>query len=472
MSMKLSQYKDGTNTQYYFKIRDLEKRLGSERRARTKAEDELARLENKLREAEKKIKGLEEENEQLKECRKTYAKMLFKGKTKTVGTPKRGRKKGYTGVSRISPSEEKITEEIDVTLKECPHCESAFSGCKRKYERIVENIVIRPQPIITKYWIHQYECENCGKASSAKSKNIIGHSPFGRTVFATVLFYRFRMKTPIEKIVEALKDIHGLTISTGGVQNLLYQAAALFGEKYEELIQLLRDGAIMNADETGWRVNGEQWWTWIWRNDKVTVYTTEKSRGREIPLKMLRTFSGILGRDGLGSYDKIDTPQQICWVHLLRKAHEYCAREHATQEMVMLKDTLKTCYRRMARWHKKKHATKERLLYHNTQKLIFIELWKNREWKEEDAQVFIKEWITQHQERLVAFLKHKDASPHNNAAERDVRPMVIFRKITGGSKSERGIKATDSNMSTIETWAKKGLSIIQEIPVFGLSLET
>ena len=462
--------KDRTATIYYFKIKDLEKKLRRERKGRENAEAELEKALEEIEKLKKKQRELEDENENLKECRKTYAKMLFKGKTKKVNEPKRGQKKGHAGISRIKPEEENIQNEVDVTLSECPECGEALKGCKRRYERIIEDIIVKPEKDITRYCIHQYECRNCNAAVSAKSKNIIGQSPFGRRLFAVVLFYKYRMKSPLSKIRESLREIHGFEISEGGLQNVLYQASVQFGQKYEELKQLIKDGKIAYADETGWRVNGENWWTWLWANDRATVFTTENTRGQGIPEKMLKTFKGLLNRDGCGSYDIVDTDQQICWVHMLRRSHDYCERNNATGEMILLKDALKTIYRRMNRWHKKEHTKEERAEYHDRQKRMMINLWKKRKWKEEDADTFIKAWLIRHQDRLVTFLKYPDSRPENNYAERAVRPMVILRKITGGSKSERGIKATDINMSIIETWAKQGLSVMQEIPVFGLSL--
>ncbi|MBU0705686.1 IS66 family transposase [Patescibacteria group bacterium] len=462
--------KDKTATLYYFRIIDLERLLGKERNGRKRAETEAEELKRKLREAEEKIKRLEEENENLKECRKTYTRMLFKGNTKKMSSPRRGQKKGHPGISRRKPGENLIRKETDVTLSVCTECGSVLGGCKRRYERVIEDIVIQPETEVIRYRIHQYECGNCGKSLSARSSGIIGQSPFGRRVFAAVIFYRYRMKTPLKKIAEALREIHGLKISEAGIQNLLYQASVQFGEKYEELRQLITDGNMINADETGWRVNGENWWTWIWSNDKATVYTTERTRGRGIPQKMLKTFKGLLNRDGCDSYNIVNTAQQICWVHLLRKAHEYCARDRVSREMILLKDTLKACYRKMRRWHRGKHTEEERYVFHSRMRQMFISLRKEREWKSGDAAVFIREWLMQHQDRLTTFLKYAYASPHNNAAERDLRPLVVFRKITGGSKSEKGIKATDINMSIIETWTKQKLSVIQQIPVFGLSL--
>jgi transposase len=470
--MKMPEKISNLATQYFLMIRGLQKRLRQSEKARASAEKELEEAREKIDKLEKEKNELQEENDNLKECRKTYARMLFKGKTKQVNEPKRGQKKGHVGVSRKKPAEEEIQMEVDVELVACTKCGTNFSGCKRIYEHVTEDIVIQPKREIVKYWIHQYECKKCGEKVSAKSPNIIGQSPFGRKIFAAVLLYRDRMKTPLKKIVECLKEIHGFEVSEGGIQNLLYQAAVQFGEKYEQLKQLVVDGEIINADETGWRVNGENWWTWLWSNDKVTVYTTENTRGHGIPEKMLKNFKGLLTRDGCDSYNGVESDQQICWVHMLRKAHEYCERDKASPEMILLKDTLKCCYKRMMKWHRKDHSWEERQEYHTRMKQLFMNLAKQRQWKAKDAKTFVKEWLIQHENHLVTFLKYPRSRPENNDAERSVRPMVIFRKITGGSKSEKGIRATDINMSIIETWKKQKLSIINQLPVFGFNLYT
>ncbi len=70
----------------------------------------------------------------------------------------------------------------------------------------------------------------------------------------------------------------------------------------------------------------------------------------------------------------------------------------------------------------------------------------------------------------ITFLKYKYGKAGNNTAERAIRPFTVFRKISGGSKSEVGAKITSINMSIIEIWAKQGLSIMNDLPVFGLNL--
>ena len=109
---------------------------------------------------------------------------------------------------------------------------------------------------------------------------------------------------------------------------------------------------------------------------------------------------------------------------------------------------------------------KQRLAYHNKMKLYFIKLQKKK-YKSKDAKSFIKNWIILHQDRLVNYLKYPEANWENNKAERDLRSLVVIRKISWWSKSEKWAKITAINMSIVETWVKQWLSIINDLPTFG-----
>jgi transposase len=59
---------------------------------------------------------------------------------------------------------------------------------------------------------------------------------------------------------------------------------------------------------------------------------------------------------------------------------------------------------------------------------------------------------------LLRFLEDPSVSPTNNTAERALRPAVIARKLSAGSKSERGALAFSSFKSVIETGKLSGVS--------------
>jgi len=50
-----------------------------------------------------------------------------------------------------------------------------------------------------------------------------------------------------------------------------------------------------------------------------------------------------------------------------------------------------------------------------------------------------------------------------NAAERAIRPMVLTRKISGGSKTPNGARIHAVNMSVIETIVKRKLPLLNTL---------
>ena len=59
---------------------------------------------------------------------------------------------------------------------------------------------------------------------------------------------------------------------------------------------------------------------------------------------------------------------------------------------------------------------------------------------------------------LLRFLENPVVSPTNNAAERALRGAVIARKLSAGSKSERGALAFSAFKSVIESGKCSGVS--------------
>jgi transposase len=59
---------------------------------------------------------------------------------------------------------------------------------------------------------------------------------------------------------------------------------------------------------------------------------------------------------------------------------------------------------------------------------------------------------------LFVFVAVPGVPAHNNLAERSVRPLVIARKISGGSRSPNGSQARMALFSLFGSWAAQGLN--------------
>ena len=57
---------------------------------------------------------------------------------------------------------------------------------------------------------------------------------------------------------------------------------------------------------------------------------------------------------------------------------------------------------------------------------------------------------------MFTFVEHTSGPADNNAAERAIRPAVIYRKVTGGSRSPQGSQTTAVLLSLVGTWTLRG----------------
>ena len=81
---------------------------------------------------------------------------------------------------------------------------------------------------------------------------------------------------------------------------------------------------------------------------------------------------------------------------------------------------------------------------------------RHRVLKDEDNQRLLDGIGLQHDRgRILLFLHDPTIEPTNNRGERSLRPAVIVRKLSHGSKNERGAEACAGFTSVIQTAAKK-----------------
>jgi transposase len=68
-----------------------------------------------------------------------------------------------------------------------------------------------------------------------------------------------------------------------------------------------------------------------------------------------------------------------------------------------------------------------------------------------------------HRDRLYVFLHRPDVEPTNNSSERDLRPAVIHRKVTGGYRSAWGTEASAVFTSILITVRKRGENLLDAL---------
>lgn len=425
-----------------------------------KLEELLKERDRLIAELEKQRDFLSEDIEEMKRQRDVYRGMVYKPgkkksssdssekKKKTMGAPK-----GHKGYGKKKP--ENIDHEVRATLTHCPCCHTELEDAKATVNHTITDLPhwVLMQPIVTQYHIERQWCQKCKKEVHATPKGVIPGSRFGSNLITMVLVWKYRFREPLNKIVEKLNAFYGLSLSEGALVGMLQRAKEWLGDDYEKLIIEIRGAPIKHADETGWRISGENGWAWVFLSKQSVYYTIEETRGKGIPEEKLKGATGVLIRDDYGGYTKLPIIQQSCWAHLLRKSHEGVEGDNPSDEIRQLHKKLKTLYTLLLEDLLKPFCQKDRETWYQ-EYLVDIRKIIDTTYQSKDAKK-IQTRIRHQEKNLITALLYPDVVLTNNDAERAIRPLVITRKISGGSRSTNGAKTHAVNMSIIETINKR-----------------
>jgi len=430
-------------------------------------EKELAEKERLIAEREKRIKELEDENQRLKGTQKKLREIVFKPEEQQEEENRRGAKDGHRGFFRRKPRSEDITERKTVRLHHCPQCQGDLGAPHGWRSRTSIDLPPPQKPSIIEWRMARYHCTGCGHWVQGQPDGLFGKSPFGINLIMKVLDMKYRGKDTDAYIQESLRRWHGIDLSDGGIHAILDHAARLFGLSYEAIKQALRDGKLVQADETGWRVEGENWYAWAFLNEKVTLYQIENTRGGGVPEETLKGFHGTLLTDAYQGYNTVeDVERALCGVHFLRHTHDDLAEADGASAEAKEFHKQMTWFFRVARKKKKRcRNDEERLALRRSMQRALERYWKNVTYEDPLVEATRTWWLEKRGDQLLTFLKYEGVPWDNNAAERAVRPMVRRRKITGGSRSQRGAEREAINMSCITTLLKQGKDLFREVPI-------
>src|SRR5690606_27489421 len=196
-----------------------------------------------------------------------------------------------------------------------------------RHRRIVEDL-IQTTVETTCYHTQSGQCLHCRRRVESRDPkqppaSNLPHGQLGLNALATAAILRVRHRLPFRQIAQVLKDLPGLQISAAGLVKQIKRLARWLDGKYRELIQRMRASPHVHVDETGWRIDGRNFWLWAFTDPTFTLYHVDESRGGKVPLKLLgQAYGGTVVADFYSAYNQLTAPKQRCLVHLLREVKE------------------------------------------------------------------------------------------------------------------------------------------------------
>jgi transposase len=429
-------------------------------RAHQTQKHKAEQFQEQLKDQEQRMKELQKENEHLKgeleqvtKTKQRYQVALFDHGN--FRHPSRQNKKtkggqpGHADTNREAHPEPHPFETERLFAPVCGQCGQALARVKATRHKALVDLVLQPQVIKLLIESERQWCGHCKREVTARDGRSLPFTEYGLNTFLVVLILRFTSHASLATIASVLEISHGLVISKAAICRLLAQAKRYLKGQYDQLIAQVRAGAVMYNDETGWLVNGQNAWLWIMVNEEVTVYFAAESRGKGIAQELYGDSQACSMHDGLASYTNA-LPQEkhlYCWAHLLRFAHEETVMEPEGSQARWLTEQLVKVYHLKNELSASGATKLEARLRAELDTLLAVP-------SEHAGVQHIQARLPEHQDGLIrALLVTPDGT--NNLAERELRPMVISRRISNGSNTFTGMETSAILASLVQTAGKQ-----------------
>ena len=350
-------------------------------------------------------------------------------------------------------------------LERCPACAYRLSGESLDYSREVIELP-PPQPVeVIEHQVVKRWCPHCERWHSPRldlTGQVFGQGRIGVRVAALVAYLRTTLRLPVRQVQQYLATLHDLHLSVGEIVELAHAVRHQLQGQADQLLVAVRAQVAVHQDETGWRENGANGYIWTTASagpQAIRHYAYSPSRGHQVPLRLLGAgFGGVLISDYYAAYNLIPGRHQRCWVHLLRDLHDLKDAQAAHPDVSTWAAAVRQLYDAAVTWLADEHSPEERRHHYTA---LFQQAWQlGQQYAAvtEHPCATLAKRLLRHQDELFQFVLQPGVPADNNLAERSLRPLVIMRKISGGTRSAEGSQTRLTLASLLGTWQARGLN--------------
>ena len=354
------------------------------------------------------------------------------------------------------------TEIVQHAVETCPDCGRRLSGGwlhKRRQVIEIPEVTVR----VIEHQAIARKCGVCGKTHVPKMSlegQVIGKMRIGIRAMSLVAQLATVCRMPVAQIQGLLNTVYKLRLSAGEISAILQRTARIGEEQYGRLRDEIRGSPVVNADETGWREDGVNSYIWSFSTPIVRYFVHNISRAAEVAKGVLgEDFKGKLVCDFYSAYGVLDAVCQRCWVHLLRDLKKLKEAHPDKPDVAEWTQHITDVYERAKSFEGdtlRQRVKAKMILERKLMSLALPYLGSNK------PQRILAQRIEKHLAELFVFVEDPRVPSDNNAAERSVRPSVIARKISGGTRSENGSRTKTILMSLFGTWNLRGMDSFTE----------
>jgi len=381
---------------------------------------------------------------------------------------RRGGQPGHPGHHRLLLGEERVDRLVLVTPDACRGCGTALPVEGRADDLADERVqVVDLPPVraeVTEYRLAARRCGSCGTCTRAARPAEAGVGAFGPRLQAVAALLVGRYRLSRREAVACLAELGEVELSVGALARLEQATSTALEPVVEEVAAAIRQVAVANLDETGWWQGKTRSWLWTVVTETLTLFRLDPSRGKAVVQALLGTdWVGIVGSDRYSAYRYLPLDRrQVCWAHLIRDFRKIAAyNQHQRPFGTRLLDLSTRIF--MA-WYRFRDGAIDRPTLLGELAPLQAALRQTLEDGLDPPHAVVAgalcgnlldSWSA-----LWTFAHVDGVEPTNNAAERALRPAVLWRKGSFGTQSDSGSRFAERILTVAASCKQQGRGLL------------
>ena len=435
--------------------------LVAERARSAELEERIAKLEKQLA---KLLELLGQDSSNSNKPPSSDPPTAKQAKKKPKGR-RRGGQKGHRGSRRELLPPERVDEVVDLFPTECESCWKPLPQVPDKFPKRYQLTELKPLAVHTTEWRrHAVVCPCCDYKTRAKyDPDVIPRLSFGPRLMAVTALLTGVYHLSRRQTVRLLRELLGVRMSLGSVSAIEKRVSEAVEPAVDEAMESARGAAVKHTDGTTWLRAGTLLSLWVVATTAVTVFKVLPN-GQKATLRddLFGRVRGILVSDRATALKFwAMRRRQICWAHLIRKFVSYSERDGPAGKLG--EELLEYTSLMFEYWSLFGEGQLSRAIFIERMAPVRLQVEALLE-----RAVSLEELgvsgscadILQHREALWTFVEHVGVEPTNNHAERELRGLVMWRRRSFGSQSERGTRFAARMMTVAHTARKQGREIL------------
>lgn len=406
---------------------------------------------------------LKEENARLKEQLNTNSKNsslppsrdLKKKKQTRLKSPRsRGAQPGHKAHQRSLVDIDAVDHVVICTPPK--HCECGATLDKTgDFERHQVFELPQPRYDVIEYQLQTSCCKRCRRRYKGALPAGVSRKGFGPRASAMVSLLTSKYRLSKRLVVSWFKDVYQMPICLGSVSNVEHTVSQSLKIAHEDIKAKIQSTRVIHLDETGHKECYQNGWAWIMSTSAHTYFKLERSRGRKIAKALIGAYQDhIYVTDRYSAYNYLpDSHRQLCWAHLKRDFQKISERPGAPGR---IGKKLLSAYDKLFRFWKTEYGSDRAFVKYQNKRLRRLKTKLLRHLRDgtrsahkATARTCSNIWDSLG--ALWRFFEIPGVPPTNNHAERQLRPLVISKKLTFGTQSERGSRFIERIFSIVAT---------------------